>query len=1126
MKRNLALILAVAGWLTPAALAQTQTLDTVLSGLFEPYSVAVDTNNHFYITDSANNRILKFSPESNVKTNFAGGVPIGNTAGPKGNVDGPGYLARFSNPLGIVAARGGFIVADSANQQLRLVGMDSTVSTIAGGTRGFTDGNGTSARFNSPVGVAADSAGNIYIADLVNNAIRLMATNNDVTTLASGFLRPSAVAVNGTNVYVADSGNNSIRLIETQITNVIVTNIVVGVSTNYTTNTFPIAYSVSLLACSGSSFLSGNNDSLIATQARFNNPRGLLWVDSTNGLLVADSDNAVLRRVFFNAAIDDNSVETLSATVGGGLLKPVGLARDNNGDFLIVDAGANSVRRLASTTPQPAVRDPVIGTVALVLDPVSGKQGTVLTPVAGAVFNNDVVVAILPDVGTETFYTKDGSDPSTSNGTTPPPYANGNTSLPASLVNTAQPNAPSDITIKAISTATGRRASAIVTARIQFQVANPAIIGNNPGSVTIECTTTNAVLYYTTDGSDPTTSANLYALGEKLNIVNGTNDVTLKVRAFRNGYDFSRVVSQTFTVENLQNSKIGVPRDFTAGDGSMVVVPVVLNLTSNDVLKSLQFRVEVAPVGGGATPISSGSIQLLPMGLTNFLPLPPVSTNPPSYTVAYTSGSAAGVAIGYVATQSTNSNNPDFKVDSGSTLALVGVCIPTNAPVCSTYSVGIKFPSGTSDGFQTPVVIEPEADRTITVNNVAYIVGDTAIARGYNAIEFGNTNLNNNDVNNAWYAALKLRYPFKGTDLFDAMDAYPEDIAGVAAGDGTIDLSDVSIIFDRSLRLSATNWKRVRTFTTSSVSDNRSVVAGTLGSNPQMPGEELTAGGNPSDRWHKDVTLTGGQVGDTVPGSLVSVPLQLSAETGVAVSGLMFRAAVTPVGDAPPLASAVQFVPAAAVPAPAFSSLTPAGVACGWIPGSIRPPLVGNASLGSLQFTVPSTAKAGQSYTIRFWLVNAGGRAANNRLLVFKAESLPGSVWVLSPVLKTPEVISDEWRVHFFGSLLNPLADALADPDGDGKNNLQEFLAGTKPTKLRFHALLSEWRNDHDGFLLKWIAESGKTYLVQSTSDLASGEWTTLAEITGMPDRSDLKEFLAARKAGHAQFYRIVQKPE
>ena len=151
--------------------AVAQTVDTVLTNrLTEPYGVAVEANVH-YITDSAAHRIVKFVPDSGAFSTLAG------FAGRPGAVDAKGVYARFYNPRGIISvpALGGLVVADYANHTLRLVKLDGTTTTLAGspGVPGLDAASvpALSAHFNFPSGLAADSVGNLYIADSKNNAI-------------------------------------------------------------------------------------------------------------------------------------------------------------------------------------------------------------------------------------------------------------------------------------------------------------------------------------------------------------------------------------------------------------------------------------------------------------------------------------------------------------------------------------------------------------------------------------------------------------------------------------------------------------------------------------------------------------------------------------------------------------------------------------------------------------------------------------------------------------------------------------------------------------------------------------------------------------------------------------------
>ena len=238
----------------------------------DPQGVAVGNTGNVYVADSINSRIRVISPGGNVST-LAGGS---QGAGFAGFADGDGSSAQFFSPHGVaVDGVGNVYVADTANHRIRVVSPSGSVSTLAGGSWGFADGSGMSAQFNSPRGVAVDSAGNVYVADMGNNRIRLI-TNGTVSTLAGGgvagfadgiglsaqFSSPQSVAVDGAgNIYVVDSENRRIRFVSPS-----------GV--------------VSTLAGNGiSSFADG-----AGLSAQFSTPVGVAVGSDANMVIVADNN--------------------------------------------------------------------------------------------------------------------------------------------------------------------------------------------------------------------------------------------------------------------------------------------------------------------------------------------------------------------------------------------------------------------------------------------------------------------------------------------------------------------------------------------------------------------------------------------------------------------------------------------------------------------------------------------------------------------------------------------------------------------------------------------------------------------------------------------------------------------
>lgn len=185
--------------------------------------LTVDGSGNIYAADYYSHTIRKVTP-AGVVTTFAG------TAAASGSSDGTGSAARFHYPYGVAVGSGGnLFVADTGNQTIRKATPAAAVTTFAGtaGGNGSGDGTGSAARFSSPLSLATDSSGNIYVADgSLNYMIRKITPAAVVTTIGgtvysdatvdgtgseARFTRTAGLTVAGSgNVYVADV--NAIRV--------------------------------------------------------------------------------------------------------------------------------------------------------------------------------------------------------------------------------------------------------------------------------------------------------------------------------------------------------------------------------------------------------------------------------------------------------------------------------------------------------------------------------------------------------------------------------------------------------------------------------------------------------------------------------------------------------------------------------------------------------------------------------------------------------------------------------------------------------------------------------------------------------------------------------------------------
>ena len=315
----------------------------VKAELYGPYGVAVDSAGNVYIADSSNRRIRKIDSTGTITT-IAGTGEFGFSGD-----GGPAVEAELGSPYGVaVDSAGNVYIADSSNQRIRKVDSTGTITTIAGtGVFGFSGDGGPAveAELRGPYGVAVDSAGNVYIADVSNERIRKVDSTGTITTIAGtgvfGFsgdggpaveaeLRsPLGVAVDSAgNVYIADVSNQRIRKIDSTGT-------------------------ITTIAGTGEFGFSGDGGP--AVEAELRSPYGVA-VDSAGNLYIADVSNERIRKI--------DSTGTITTIAGTGefgfsgdggpaveaeLRGPYGVAVDSAGNVYIAYVSNERIRKVDST---------------------------------------------------------------------------------------------------------------------------------------------------------------------------------------------------------------------------------------------------------------------------------------------------------------------------------------------------------------------------------------------------------------------------------------------------------------------------------------------------------------------------------------------------------------------------------------------------------------------------------------------------------------------------------------------------------------------------------------------------------------------------------------------------------
>jgi uncharacterized protein (TIGR03437 family) len=339
----------------PATAAQLET----------PMGIAVDSAGNVYVADRDAAVVREIASNGTIST-----VAGTGTAGYSGD-GGQAAQAQLNAPMGLaVDSSGNLLIADSQNHRIRKVSANGTISTVAGtGAPGYSGdgGQASSAALNEPEGVAADTAGNVYIADTVNDRVRVVASNGNISTVAGNGLSavygsiwdetgvstttgdngpatsaavvlPTDVAVDRSgNFYIADYGNARIRVVTKGIINTLA-----GRSDGIPITDGQEAISTRLSGPTGLAADAAGNvyfaEGSIATGSGLGNGDYRLWKITPAGILNLVAGNGL------ESYAGDGGPAVLAQLNG-----PASIAIDPAGNLYLADSENHRIRRISAT---------------------------------------------------------------------------------------------------------------------------------------------------------------------------------------------------------------------------------------------------------------------------------------------------------------------------------------------------------------------------------------------------------------------------------------------------------------------------------------------------------------------------------------------------------------------------------------------------------------------------------------------------------------------------------------------------------------------------------------------------------------------------------------------------------
>lgn len=313
--------------------------------MYNPTAVYADNEGNIYISDWGNSRLRMVNSAGIISTIAGNGI-----YGYLGD-GGPAISAELCGPMGIwVDASGNIYLADIGNQRIRIINTNGIITTIAGnGTLGFSGDGGlaVSAEFDDPAGISGDILGNLYVADEFNNRVRKISANGIISTIAGsaicGYSGDGGQATQAELYYpsgVAVDSDGDIFIADES------NNCIRKVNTQNI---------ISTIAGNGTPGFSGDGGP--ANLSELSNPAGI-GIDNRGNLYITDGFNSRIREINTNGIISTIAGNGSAGYSGIGdsatlaeLYNPISIMADTSGNLYFANQYNNYVQKLSLIPP-------------------------------------------------------------------------------------------------------------------------------------------------------------------------------------------------------------------------------------------------------------------------------------------------------------------------------------------------------------------------------------------------------------------------------------------------------------------------------------------------------------------------------------------------------------------------------------------------------------------------------------------------------------------------------------------------------------------------------------------------------------------------------------------------------